>query len=1514
MSTAVDQYLAQVNTQKNARSTLRRLGSTLSVLVILSVFWGLKLTGITMAGEAFCGMEEHTHSEACVVQELICPLEETPAHVHGEECLERILICTEEEAEGHAHGEDCIQKTLICEASPHSHGEACYTEVPVCGAEERDTEYILTCDCSESEDHSHSDECYVADEGHIHDDSCMERQLVCGQEEEVHTHGEECYIETMTCDLEESEGHVHNDACYEVSTEYACGVEETEGHIHGEECYGGEDVCPIEEHTHVPSCYSDISADLETSDNWEDSLMDLVRSPLTSENIVMIAQSQLGVAESTRNFQVDELGVRRGITRYGQWYGNPYGDWSAMFASFCLEYAGVMDVPANVGPEAMRLSWAEDGLFAAAGEGEPIMGYLLFLDKDNDGAADAVAVIEDFDEEMGVIIAIEGNLSMQVTKIHDFALHLEEEPEGDTAEPVEVPEGYEVKAFDTDRVARTLYKLDDPVILGYGEVPFEPGLSVYRPGDSRIIWLDGTDGGLMGLAGAANTRYYSYEGATFTLPAQWQSPAKYNYTLRGWYDVVNNRYYAPGAAVTVGTQNLVFYADWVAASYDIGQFNSRVTDTVSTSDFVTIRMFDYSQLFNVMSVNGSVTSVNDSSHTESWDMVTSGNTNYNNTNNKPTASNKQTLNFIFRDWDTTGDLTYPNNTNAQNTYDENTPYYAGLYNQRLVELLFGTDNSYNPTTGEGVIGKQYLGTADHLFQLCTDPSDPNYGYHYYDSEQNAASYNQSDGRFYVYDYLERTTDSGSSTEGTEGKYSDFLPLNSPYANTNGQTPATYSYVGVDGEYQGTTHYQYESKDGNSPVSANFLCGMSMDISFYLPNVPGARIDGGYGNRDVYGKEMHFKFSGDDDVWVFVDGVMVLDLGGIHGIESGDMNFSTGTVTVDGAVNTNLSNALKSIGAGEHTLTIYYLERGSSQSNCAIYFNLAPRYDFTIQKEDALTKDVLNGAQFSVYTDQACTQPAQLWTSKASHDRGDAATHVFTVTDGVAHMWGLGAGTTYYIKETRAPDNASYSMSHGIIKLTLDKTGTASYNVDILPEQSSGVTGGFTVHGFRIDEQTQQAYIVATNAPSWVQETTRIYARKIWADGASHTGQSVTVYLTVVNQDGTVRRLQEGTLSDANGWYYEWDNMPKKWEDGSTIEYRVEEAYVSGYFSKVERVEHYNITTTTWTDWKNGESFQDGATYLLRTASGCLASNDANAGDTGFAWIPEETAKETPQALWTASVSGSTVKLTNGSGQTLTFYYDTSNGYASDYFAYKPANGVVEASRQQNFNYVSSGSGVQIYYNANRNNTTTRYYLGNSLNGSSKFDGQTDQSRAMTFTPVKKQSTTINQTVDGWAYTITNSTLTRETSVTVQKAWDYGHLDNTGLHEQAEITVKLHANGRDTGRTLVLSLRNGWSGTFQGLPYQDDMGNVIVYDVEEVWPNAEWVSYYGEVIASGGTTPTYSTTITNRYLPGMGGPELPSTGTAARIIYVLLGSSIMLASLVIGIGTRRRRERRHGIRS
>ena len=1362
-------YLQAAGTQKHIKKRLFYVAFCLSLVAVLCVFWWLKMTGITMAGEAFCGMDEHQHTAAC--QTLICEQAERPAHTHTDACYG----CTPEEA------------------PEHSHTDACYGCEPAEPTEE-------------TPEHSHEDTCLV-------------------------------------CTPEPPQEHIHTEACL------TCGQEETEGHTHAEACY--ETSCGKKEHVHVPSCYSDISADLETEADWEKSLGTINRECSTADQVVQVATSQLGVTESERNFEVDAHGVRRGITRYGQWYGNPYGDWSAMFASFCLHYAGAEDLPANAGPESMRLEWEKAGLYKSSSEQTPKVGHLMFLNMESpenniEPRATFVAVITKV--ENGFVTAIAGDVDGRVEEI--------------------------------------AFEVDVPRIIGYGVVPDSSGYVPEitppdkAPGQTRYIWLDGTCGGLMSLGGSDNTRYNAAEGSTLTLPTSWKSPDKYHYVLRGWYNISTHTYYEPGAAMPV-TNNAVLYADWQAATYDVGQFNNKVdTETVSTNHFITTRVFDYGVLFNILSERVDIT-VNNNSHSEVWNLLTSGNNPYN---------GDKTLNFIFRDWDRGDeDISYPKGHNAINNPTDKGKVYTGLYTDTLRELLF------NPETE--VLGKNYLGQGDYLFQLCEDPNHDHYGYYYYNSERNAASYNQSEQRFYVYDYLECTRSSSNASD--EGKYSDFLPLNSPYANTNGKTVNTYSYGGVEGEYNGTTHYMFDCRYNDSDnqtkfVGTNFMFGMSVDVQFFLPNTPGTTAaGGGYGNQDVYGKDMHFRFTGDDDVWIFVDGKMVLDLGGLHGRETGDINFSTGTVMVNGVVDQKMSNTLKSFAAGEHVLTLYYLERGSSMSNCSIYFNLAPRFDFSIQKEDVLTQNVLNGAQFSVFMDRDCTIPAELWTSKKAHDEKQPSTNVFTVVNGAAHMWGMGAGNTYYIRETKPPDDPNYGYPNGIICLTFDKTGTASYNVEIL-DTGQGVSPGFIVHGFRIDRETQKAYIVATNAPHWVQETTTVQALKHWADNQSHAGEAVTVYLTVTDPDGTVRRLQEAQLSADNEWKVSWENLPKYLEDGVTlVQYGVEESYVSGYYSVVEqKTGQFEIVRT---EWKSATAFENGKEYIIKNSDGKALSTQQSAEDTGFKWVTEDEAKNSSLALWTASVKNSTVRLTNRAGQTITFWYG--NGSPTDFFALNQQ--LEDNNRKQYFTVTKDGQNLLLGYSNN--------FINKNMLSNGKFDRTTDRKQALRLTLLTQTGSTTQVPIEGIGFLVTNTPLEKETSLTVHKDWWIPADMNVSVYEKEQVTVKLYANGVDTGRTVTLTLKNGWQDTFRGLPYESADGVPIVYTVKEVRTSDRWVISYGDVVPTGGSPPNYSVTVTNTYR--VGGPLLPTTGSPARLLYTVCGIVLMLIPLVVGFGLRRKRERR-----
>ena len=1232
-----------------------------------------------------------------------------------------------------------------------------------------------------------------------------------------------------------------------IANSATCGYQE---HQHSEECMQEDAlICGIEAHTHVVACYSDPAADVETSADWEATLPTL--SDNKGQNMVLIAQSQLGYRESERNFTLAEDGqTRRGITRYGQWYGNPYGDWANMFTAFCLRYAGIAEELINSGPEVMRLSWSEAKLYREAEGYAPAPGDVAFLDKNGNGSVDTTAIVISL--ENGNLTVIEGNVD--------------------------------------NAVAQCVYALGDGMVVGYGISAPENRVMMYAAGGTQVsLWLDGTNGNLMSYRGSDNTKYTVYSGVPAQLPSQWKSPTKYSYTLAGWVNVKTGDYYLPGAEITV-TENTVLYADWVASTYDIGEYNSYVANTVSTNDFITTYVFDYSSLINLLSSKVTL-NISGSSHSETWAHVASGAVSY---------KGQQTLNFSFNDHDGSGSITNLNNLNNPNKYTGGTAVYSGIYIAQLGETLFGIDNLFDPATGQGVVGKHYLGQGDHLFQIDTDPTSEYYGYYYYDAKRNAASYNQTDQRFYVYDYLARTSDSANNNDA--GKYSDFLPLNSPYANTNGQTIKTYNYAGDNGEYSGVSHYVYDARynsDGSATnqVQANLWFGMRVDVQFGLPDTPGVKLaDGTYGNKDIYGNDMHFKFAGDDDVWILVDGVVALDLGGIHQAAEGDINFSTGEVRVNG----KSAGTLSGIQPGEHTLSILYLERGSSMSNCAIYFNLAPRFSLTLQKEDVLTQERLDGATFAFYHDLECTQPCDLWLSQQAYKNGAAPTNVFTIENGKAYIWGLSPSRTYYIKEVKPPGSPGYDPAKGVIRLTLDKNGLNSYSATILEGVDANgnkipVSHGFTLHGFRIDEEKQEAYIVITNAQNWVTETTSIYVEKKWNDSKNHTQDAVTVYLNVTDADGTVRRIREIILSEENDWKYTWTNLPKFAQDPQTnlesdipIRYSVSEAYFPGYSPQIQQLENGTYTEEVWAE---SVKFTNGEKYLLKTNSGFLSTVAKDKKTLCF--VDEATAKNSPLALWTATVSSGMVKLTNQEGQSLNYY---ASG-ATRYF-----NATTGSASSQNLTTSEKSGGFRLGYKSG----SRTYYLC-ALNKNSYADAKTDANSALLVYPIVKTVTSTTIELEGYGYAITNTPLKTETSLKVTKRWDHP-LGDASLYEKAQVTVRLYANGVDTGRTETLSLKSNWTAVFNGLPYLDEAGEPITYTVVETWQTEDWLPVYGPVTGSGGEIPTYTVTVTNVYR-WTGTVELPGTGGIGTPIYILCGLILMFGPLVYGFSLRRRYERR-----
>lgn len=354
--------------------------------------------------------EGHTHAEGCYTSvrgDLVCG-----EHVHTDACYTEtaVLACGLEESEEHQHDENCYEtsRELTCGIdSDHSHTNACYEweqvlscDLPTDSVE--DAQPVLVCTKREIILHRHTPDCFDADGNlicgqaqileHRHSDACFETvaepvdtgTLTCTDTAHVHT--ARCYgIWELVCGQEE---HTHSEACKQEETVF-CGKD---AHTHGEACRdeNGELVCGTEEHTHSLACYADPNADVETAELWEQTFAGVTLTGNWRQDTLAIAETQLGYAESTKNYVVAEDGETvKGYTRYGAWCEEPYGDWNVMFLTFCLHYAGVEGVDRDCG--GWVTSWAD--AFEPAQSHTPAVGDLVLFDRDGDGTADRAGLV-----------------------------------------------------------------------------------------------------------------------------------------------------------------------------------------------------------------------------------------------------------------------------------------------------------------------------------------------------------------------------------------------------------------------------------------------------------------------------------------------------------------------------------------------------------------------------------------------------------------------------------------------------------------------------------------------------------------------------------------------------------------------------------------------------------------------------------------------------------------------------------------------------------------------------------------------------------------------------------------------------------------------------------------------------------------------------------------------------------------------------------------------------------------
>lgn len=337
----------------------------LAMLTAMSVSWRLHQDGIALAADDtryYCGKEEHKHTDDCYIEgtEPICGYEEG-------EIVEETMDSADDAGDGDASAADWDEAGSEPESEPatqeepepevvlHHHTADCYEE-----------EEVLTCGIES--DHVHQDYCYDQETGellcteHEHTDDCytLEEVLVCGQEEgepEKTDDGAALY-DMDENSAEESDSAEEPEAAADPEPEKEATKPETDDeidtgytvHHHTAECYGKVLICGKEEHEHTAACLVNPNAEIDaeydaktpdrTSVDW-------------AQDMVLVAQSQLGYTESKAD--VDEDG--NGYTMYAdQYYKDKpmvYADWDSTFVAYCLYHAGV---PQDIIPQYASIS------------------------------------------------------------------------------------------------------------------------------------------------------------------------------------------------------------------------------------------------------------------------------------------------------------------------------------------------------------------------------------------------------------------------------------------------------------------------------------------------------------------------------------------------------------------------------------------------------------------------------------------------------------------------------------------------------------------------------------------------------------------------------------------------------------------------------------------------------------------------------------------------------------------------------------------------------------------------------------------------------------------------------------------------------------------------------------------------------------------------------------------------------------------------------------------------------
>lgn len=461
--------------------------------------------------------------------------------------------------------------------------------------------------------------------------------------------------------------------------------------------------------------------------------------------------------------------------------------------------------------------------------------------------------------------------------------------------------------------------------------------------------------------------------------------------------------------------------------------------------------------------------------------------------------------FQFNDGQGDGPLnhwtggTRPEQNIVNNTLSDGYPKLSKTWGGDSLSYLFDSSAQTGKTSHFGVTG---------LLQAQG-------GYYVYDSTQNYAAYNADKNAFDIYN----TWGIGNSSH--QGQFFPFDAADEVFNEQNGRLVQN----GITADNTGNSSY-----NGGKPVNHHF--GLSMSTRFVQP-------DGGLTNDD---KPMTFEFAGDDDVWVFIDDVLVGDIGGIHDRASLSIDFQTGDIKVngnnDGTLLSKYQAANKDTTSGfagntfkdstNHTLKFFYLERGALYSNMELKFNLVTVPESDIIKFDQDGKFV-QGAEFKLYkTDKDFKTEAEFLGSGTTDEAG-RLTLTNDVDNGVINFDDL-------YKENR--DNRYYLLKETYVpkgyRSSLTATGD-SMQLEYVPASAENGAGGVIINRGGMDADSvvwkTGAFAAAKEtitAPSTVYKANDNLTKSDKIDDL----ESGILFAVVLKRD----KSANADIKDQNNWY------------------------------------------------------------------------------------------------------------------------------------------------------------------------------------------------------------------------------------------------------------------------------------------------------------------------------------------------------------------------------------------